>query len=88
MPTCRCSRTRREWRLSLPCGLTWVSRCEIASWWHDRKKRTLNVALYAVGLLVLVCCAQDVLGNRAGYCDCGGGRREKLVDCSGSEVSE
>ena len=46
----------REWRLSLPCGLTWVSRCEIASWWHDRKKRTLNVALYAVGLLVLVCC--------------------------------
>ena len=33
-------------------------------------------------------CAQDVLGNRAGYCDCGGGRREKLVDCSGSEVSE
>lgn len=29
-------------------------------------------------------CLQPVLGNRGGYCDCGGGRREKLVDC-GSE---
>jgi len=29
-------------------------------------------------------CRQPVLGNRAGFCDCGGGRREKLSDC-GSE---
>jgi len=29
-------------------------------------------------------CRQPVLGNRAGYCDCGKGRTEKLVDC-GSE---
>eukprot|EP00614_Pseudopedinella_elastica_P001175 CAMPEP_0172605630 /NCGR_PEP_ID=MMETSP1068-20121228/25873_1 /TAXON_ID=35684 /ORGANISM="Pseudopedinella elastica, Strain CCMP716" /LENGTH=531 /DNA_ID=CAMNT_0013408089 /DNA_START=196 /DNA_END=1792 /DNA_ORIENTATION=- len=26
-------------------------------------------------------CLQQVLGNRAGYCECGGGRVEKLSDC-------
>lgn len=54
-----------ECRFPLPCGLTWVSRCEVASWWSQPKQRTTYMALYALATVVVVCCTVVLVAQPA-----------------------
>lgn len=44
-----------ECSLDCPCGVTWISRFELAPWWRVPKQKHRTVALYAVGLVVAGC---------------------------------